>query len=213
MSRTTRCIFVALVALLLAPLAALYGAAPALHTFPTIHADAIGQKLQSAMIWADPSQDKPGVTIAFRKTFDLPVKPTQAALHLFADVRYVLWVNGTYVERGPNRFQPNGPEYDTINLVPHLQAGRNAVAVLVVGNLSGGKVMRHAPGLTAQLDVEGQRTLSHRRQLEMERRHAIPPSQRVLAQSRRVAGGCAGRGRRLDASRLSGWPLETGRVR
>jgi hypothetical protein len=145
-----------LAALLLAPLVALYGAAPALHTFLTIHADAIGQRLQSAMIWADPSPDTPGITIAFRKTFALPVMPTQAALHLFADVRYVLWVNGTYVERGPNRFQPNGPEYDTINLVPHLKAGTNAVAVLVVGNLSGGKVMRHAPGLTAQLDVEGQ---------------------------------------------------------
>ena len=152
----TSIVLTALTALLLAPLAALSGAAPALHAFPTIHADAIGQKLQSAMIWADPSTDKPGVTLAFRKTFALPVKPTQAALHLFADVRYVLWVNGTYVERGPNRFQPNGPEYDTINLVPHLKAGTNAVAVLVMGQLSGGKVMRHAPGLTAQLDVANQ---------------------------------------------------------
>ena len=142
-------------ALLLAPLAKLHAAAPALHTFSTIQADSIGQKLQSAMIWVDPLQNKPGVAIAFRKTFDLPVKPKLAALHLFADARYVLWVNGTYVERGPNRFQPNGPEYDTVNLAPCLQAGTNAIAVLVVGNLSGGKVMQHAPGLTAELDLEG----------------------------------------------------------
>ncbi len=142
-------------AVLLAPLATLHAAAPALHGFSTIQADSIGKKLQSAMIWADPLQNKPGVVIAFRKTFDLPVKPTQAALHLFADARYVLWVNGTYVERGPNRFQPNGPEYDTINLAPRLQAATNAIAVLVVGDLSCGKVMRHVPGLTAELDVEG----------------------------------------------------------
>ena len=142
-------------ALLLAPLAELPAAAPALHGFSTIQADPIGRKLQSAMIWADPLQNKPGVAIAFRKTFALPVKPRQAAFHLFADARYVLWVNGTYVERGPNRFQPNGPEYDTIDLAPCLQAGTNAIAVLVVGDLSGGKVMQHAPGLTAELDVEG----------------------------------------------------------
>ena len=36
--------------LLLAPLAKLHAAAPALHTFSTIQADSIGQKLQSAMI-------------------------------------------------------------------------------------------------------------------------------------------------------------------
>ena len=147
--------FIAFTALLLAPPAGLHAAAPPLHVFSTIQPDAIGRKLQSAFIWADASEKKSGVAIAFRKTFDLPVKPTQAALHLFADVRYVLWVNGSYVQRGPNRFQPNGPEYDTIDLAPCLQAGRNAIAVLVVGNLSGGKVMRHAPGLTAQLEVEG----------------------------------------------------------
>ncbi len=156
MNRATRNAFTACAAVvLLAPLASLYAATPPLHDFSTIHADATGQRLQSAMIWADPSQNKPGVAIAFRKAFALPVKPAQAAIHLFADVRYVLWVNGAYVERGPNRFQPNGPEYDTVNLAPCLQSGRNAIAVVVVGNLSGGKVMRHAPGLTAQLEVEG----------------------------------------------------------
>ena len=149
-----------LAALLMAPLAVLHAATPALRMFSTIQADAIGQKLQSAMIWADPSQNRFGVAIAFRKTFDLPVKPTQAVLHLFADARYVLWLNGTYLERGPNRFQPNGPEYDTINLAPCLQSGTNAIAVLVVGNLSGGKVMRHTPGLTAQLEVEGKELFS-----------------------------------------------------
>ena len=78
-----------------------------------------------------------------------------AALHIFADVRYVLWVNGEYVERGPNRFQPNGPEYDSVNVASHLKRGKNTITVLVVGNLSGGKVMRHAPGLTALLEIDG----------------------------------------------------------
>ena len=128
---------------------------PPLHAFSTIHADAIGQKLQSAMIWAEAAQNKPGVAIAFRRTFELAGQPGRVTLNLFADARYILWVNGTYVERGPGRFQPNGPEYDTLNLAPYLKAGANVIAILVVGNLSGGKVMRHAPGLTARLELDG----------------------------------------------------------
>lgn len=128
---------------------------PPLIPFPTIKADATGQELQSSMIWADSTQNKPGVAIAFRKTFELPQVPAAATLHLFADARYVLWVNGAYVERGPARFQPNGPEYDSVSIARHLNAGHNAVVVFVYGNLSGGKVMRHVPGFTAMLEADG----------------------------------------------------------
>ncbi len=107
------------------------------------------------MIWAGAATNKTGVAVTFRRTFDLPTDSKTAVLHIFADARYVLWVNGDYVERGPNRFQPNGPEYDTVNVTAHLKRGKNVIAILVVGNLSGGKVMRHAPGLTALLEIEG----------------------------------------------------------
>jgi hypothetical protein len=130
-----------------------------LRAFPTVVADAGGQALQSALIWTDAPNDQPGVAVAFRKIFELPKRPAQATLSLFADARYVLWVNGTYVDRGPARFQPNGPQYDVFDLAPHLQAGRNAVVVLVVGNLSGGKIMRHRPGLTARLESAGRELL------------------------------------------------------
>ena len=142
-------------AVLLMPLSQLLAADPDRHEFSTIKADAIGQKLQSAMIWTLPVRNQAGVVVVFRKTFHLAGKPAQAALHLFADARYVLWVNGSYVERGPARFQPNGPEYDSLNLTDYLLTGKNAVAVLVVGNLSGGKVMRHAPGFTALPQADG----------------------------------------------------------
>jgi hypothetical protein len=95
------------------------------------------------------------VPTGFRKTFNLQIKPQQALFHIFADARYLIWVNGSYVQRGPARFQPNGPEYDTIDLTAYLSPGPNAVALLVVGNLSGGKVMSHVPGLTALLESEG----------------------------------------------------------
>jgi len=133
--------------------------APPLHLFPTIQADAVGRKLTSAMIWAGPEAKGDGVAVAFRRTFQLARQPRSADIFIFADARYLLWVNGQYVERGPARFQPNGPEYDTIDIASQLQAGSNVVALLVVGNLSGGKVMRHQPGLAAMLECDGQETL------------------------------------------------------
>ena len=117
--------------------------------------ESVGKALQGAFIWTDQPRDQSGVCIGFRRSFELAAKPSSAVLHLFADARYILWVNGTYVDRGPSRFQPNGPEYDTIDIAPFLKSGKNVVAVLVAGNLSGGKVMRHRPGLTASLLVDG----------------------------------------------------------
>jgi hypothetical protein len=127
---------------------------PELFRFPGIAADAIGARLQSSMIWAGPETDGEPVAVTFRKTFLLEKAPNLAALSIFADARYILWVNGRYVDRGPGRFQPNGPEYDVLEIAPHLREGTNALAVLVVGNLSSGKIMRHAPGLTAMLSCD-----------------------------------------------------------
>jgi alpha-L-rhamnosidase len=127
--------------------------APPLTHCLKIEQDPVGKALQQTFVWTDLPRDTQGVAIGFRKTFDLDSKPSSAFVHLFADARYILWVNGTYVDRGPARFQPNGPEYDTIDIARYLKKGKNAVAMLVAGNLSGGKVMRHIPGVTASLNV------------------------------------------------------------
>lgn len=134
-------------------------ASPPLQRFPAIKSDEFGRQLQSAMIWTSPALSQTGVSVGFRKTASFTQKPARALLRLFADARYVLWVNGVYVDRGPSRFQPNGPQYDTIDLTPFLRAGSNTLAVLVVGELSGGKVMRHIPGLTALLMADGREVL------------------------------------------------------
>ncbi|MGA2230065.1 MAG: alpha-L-rhamnosidase C-terminal domain-containing protein [Tepidisphaeraceae bacterium] len=133
--------------------------APPLRIFSTISADATGRTLQNSLIWADPQLSASGVAVAFRKNFDVAQMPRLASLSIFADARYVLWINGEYVDRGPSRFQPNGPQYDVVDVASHLRAGRNAVVVLVVGNLSGGKIMRHLPGLTVLLEADGHEVL------------------------------------------------------
>ncbi len=84
----------------------------------------------SHWIWPDnPSWDLHNGYALFRKTFDLAKVPRRAPLFITADQSYRLMVNGRYVGRGPARgFQESWP-YDEINLRPHLQPGRNVIAI------------------------------------------------------------------------------------
>jgi hypothetical protein len=67
----------------------------------------------------------------FRRTFDLQTLPTEAPARITADSRYVLWVNGNEVGRGPARSQPYRQRYDSYDLAPYLSLGANLIAVLV----------------------------------------------------------------------------------
>jgi hypothetical protein len=62
------------------------------------------QSLQQSMIWSPSSPAGTQVYQAFRNGFVLATKPPQASLQIFADSRYILWVSGRYVLRGPCRF-------------------------------------------------------------------------------------------------------------
>ncbi len=67
----------------------------------------------------------------FRRVFNVEDVPQRAPLRLSADSRYVLWVNGAEVGRGPIRSQPRRLRYDEYDIAEHLHLGRNVVAVLV----------------------------------------------------------------------------------
>ena len=112
-------------------------------------------ELQKMVIWASAPEPSGTHFVAFRKHFTLLARPENALMHLFADIRYLLWVNGQYVTRGPVRFQPKGPEYDTLSVARYLKSGGNTLAVLVMANASNGKMMQHAPGLAARLETAG----------------------------------------------------------
>ncbi len=96
----------------------------------------------------------------FERTSTSTSAPAAATLHLFADSRYLLWVNGTNVLRGPGRFNPKRPEFDSLDLAPYLHSGTNTLVVLVHHYPAiNGRIMRHAPGLTALLEAEGKEIL------------------------------------------------------
>jgi len=67
----------------------------------------------------------------FRKTFDVPAVPSRFLVHVTGDNRYQLFVNGRRVVWGPARGDLNHWRFETIDLAPHLKAGRNVLAAVV----------------------------------------------------------------------------------
>ena len=67
----------------------------------------------------------------FRKAIDLPQKPARFVVHVSADNRYRLFVNGKSVALGPARSDLQNWNYETLDLAPFLQAGRNVLAAQV----------------------------------------------------------------------------------
>ncbi len=94
----------------------------------------IAQDHPAAFVWKDARGEGRQQTLLFRRNFETAGTTGPAVIHLFADSRYHLYVNGTHVNFGPSRFYPAHPEYDTYDLGPYLVEGRNVVAVEVLTN-------------------------------------------------------------------------------
>ena len=77
--------------------------------------------------WNTPEQ--PEASGLFRKTFEVTQVPQLVPARITADSRYVLFVNGKEVFRGPIRSQPRRMYYDLFDLAPYLQKGKNVIAV------------------------------------------------------------------------------------
>ena len=98
----------------------------------------------------------------FRRAFALDSTDWDAArIAISADSRYVLWVNGILVGRGPVRSWPGSLMYDTWGIGHLLRPdGPNAIAVLVglTDWISGGNYMflRNPPPTGSILDFLGQ---------------------------------------------------------
>jgi len=67
----------------------------------------------------------------FRRLFDLTAVPSALVVHVSADNRYVLHVNGRLVGRGPARGDVLHWPFETYDISPYLVPGRNIVAATV----------------------------------------------------------------------------------
>jgi alpha-L-rhamnosidase len=117
--------------------------------------------IESSFIWCQAQAGENGGYVVFRKSFDLDEYPATAQVQIFADSRYLLWINGKYVLRGPCRFNPKRPEYDVVDVHDFIQEGSNNISVLVhdYGNAINGRIMKHDPGLALMLEVSGREIL------------------------------------------------------
>ena len=67
----------------------------------------------------------------FRKTLELAARPDRFVVHVTADNRYQLFVNGERVSWGPARGDAFHWRYETVDIAPRLRAGRNVLAAVV----------------------------------------------------------------------------------
>ena len=78
-----------------------------------------------------PYAEERNLFITFRKVVAIEAEALSAKVHVSADGRYQLFVNGRLVGRGPARSTPARQTADPYDLAPYLRPGRNVVAVLV----------------------------------------------------------------------------------
>jgi hypothetical protein len=67
----------------------------------------------------------------FRRTFSLATKPESFVVHVSADNRYQLFVNGQRAALGPARGDLHHWRYETVDLAPFLTQGKNVLAAVV----------------------------------------------------------------------------------
>lgn len=69
--------------------------------------------------------------LRFRKEFELGARPSRFLIHVSADNRYLLKVNGKYVGTGPSHSDLEHWKYTTYDLASCLEQGRNVVSATV----------------------------------------------------------------------------------
>jgi alpha-L-rhamnosidase len=113
--------------------------------------------LAAHWIWLDDDPLARNVLGQFRRAFTLDAPPAAAQLHISADSRYLLHVNGERIGYGPARAYHFHYEYDTYDLAPYLRAGSNVIAV-EVSHWGEGTFHQQVgrAGLLVQLDLDGQ---------------------------------------------------------
>lgn len=90
---------------------------------------------QAKWIWVPGFDDaaKKGQFVLFRKAFSIKEKPTEDIfLHVSADTRYRLYLNGESISFGPCKSYLGRWNYETVNITPYLKAGDNVLAAKVL---------------------------------------------------------------------------------
>ncbi len=110
---------------------------------------------QARWIWIGGEPSPRNFHLCARRSFHVAPDLAQATLAITADSRYVLYLNGERLGRGPMRSFPSNQRYDVYNVTARLRPGRNVLAVLVrhFGESTFQYILGRG-GLLAQLDLK-----------------------------------------------------------
>jgi alpha-L-rhamnosidase len=102
--------------------------------------------------------DRDAGVYRFRKVLDLPQLPAHFPVHVSADQRFVLFVNGQRVGIGPSRGDLYHWRFETFDLAPLLKAGRNLIVALVwnFGKDAPAAQVTDRTGFIAEADTEAE---------------------------------------------------------
>lgn len=114
----------------------------------------MNEQWQAQWIWCKGAESPRNEWHCFRRSFVLDGKVERATVRLTADSRYVLYINGTRVGRGPVRSWPFALAYDEYDVAHLLRQGDNTIAVLVMHyGISTFQYIRGRGGLLLELNA------------------------------------------------------------
>jgi len=110
----------------------------------------------------------PGV-FYFRRELTLSTVPSHYWVHVSADNRYILHVNGKYVAEGPARGDLFHWRFETVDLAPDLQAGKNVLAAVVwnFGELAPVAQITNRTGFLMQGDTQAEAAVNTGREWQV----------------------------------------------
>lgn len=105
-------------------------------------------------IWDKSGEHPRNYWVCFRKEIDIDDGYDEAKLHITADSRYIVYLNGKKVGFGPARYWDFERSYDTYDITDSLVQGRNCIAVLAVHyGVSTFQYVEGRGGLLAQIEL------------------------------------------------------------
>lgn len=123
----------------------------------------------------------------FRKSFEMLNMPEEFPVHVSADARYRLYVNGTLVSWGPAVGDTENWHYESVDIAPYLAQGDNVVAAQVWnwGSLNGA---RQQSIMTAFI-LQGDSPAQHMVNTDESWKVLKDPGYHVLAMTDAMVGG------------------------
>jgi alpha-L-rhamnosidase len=125
---------------------------------PPLNPDLIAAKWPASWIASPLAPAKTPGVFYFRKEIVLATVPQHYWVHVSADNRFVLHVNGQYAAEGPARGDLFHWRFETVDLIPLLRAGNNVIAAVVwnFGEAAPTAQMSNRTGFLMQGDTEAE---------------------------------------------------------